>query len=91
MKLAILADIHGNGEARRAVLADLDAHTSASLSAGGGANRLFVLGDVVLLGPDPGEVVTLLMERDAIGVYGNTDRFLLATDWNRFEPSWHRR
>ena len=39
MKLAVLADIHGNGEALRAVLADLDAHTSASLSASDGADR----------------------------------------------------
>ena len=86
MKLALLANIHGNGEALRAVLADLDEHTSASLSASGGADRLLVLGDIVLLGPDPGEVVALLMARDAIGVYGNTDRFLLTTDWSRFEP-----
>ncbi len=86
MKLALLADIHGNGEALRAVLADLDAHTSASLSASGGADKLVHLGDVVLPGPDPGEVVELLLERDAIGVYGNTDRFLLDTDWRTFEP-----
>ena len=86
MKLAVLADIHGNGEALRAVLADLDAHTSASLSASDGADRLLVLGDLVLLGPDPGEVVALLMARDAVGVYGNTDRFLLDTDWSRFDP-----
>ena len=78
MNLAVLADIHGNGEALRAVLADLDAH--------GGADRLLVLGDLVLLGPDPGEVVALLMARDAVGVYGNTDRFLLDTDWSRFDP-----
>lgn len=78
MRLAVLADVHGNGEALRAVLTDLDER--------GGADRLLVLGDVVLLGPDPGEVVELLMARDAVGVCGNTDRFLLATDWRGFEP-----
>ncbi|MDY6875286.1 MAG: metallophosphoesterase family protein [Chloroflexota bacterium] len=78
MRLAVLADIHGNGEALRAVMADLDGR--------GGADRLLVLGDIVLLGPDPGEVVELLLERDALGVYGNTDCFLLATDWFAFEP-----
>ena len=78
MRLAVLADIHGNGEALRAVLADLDAC--------GRADRLLVLGDVVLLGPDPAEVVESLLERDAIGVAGNTDRFLLATDWRACEP-----
>jgi putative phosphoesterase len=78
LRLAALADVHGNAEAMRAVLADLDAC--------GGADRLLVLGDVVLLGPDPGEVVELLLERDAIGVAGNIDRFLLATDWRACEP-----
>jgi len=78
MKLALLADVHGNGDGLRAVLADLDER--------GGADRLLLLGDIVLLGPDPGEVVELLMARNAIGVYGNIDRFLLATDWHAFEP-----
>jgi predicted phosphodiesterase len=73
-----LADIHGNGDALRAVLADLDER--------GGADRILVLGDVVLLGPDPGKVVELLMARDAVGVYGNADRFLLDTNWRAFEP-----
>jgi putative phosphoesterase len=78
MRLAVLADIHGNASALRAVLAHLDIR--------GGADRLLVLGDIVLLGPDPAEVVEHLMERGAIGVYGNTDRFLLDTDWSAFEP-----
>jgi putative phosphoesterase len=78
MKLAALADIHGNGGALRAVLTDLDEH--------GGADHLIALGDVVLLGPDPGDVVERLMARDAIGITGNTDRFLLDTDWRALEP-----
>jgi putative phosphoesterase len=77
-KFAVLADIHGNGDALQAVLADLDEC--------GGVDRLLVLGDIVLLGPDPGRVVELLMARDPIGVYGNTDRFLLDTDWLNFQP-----
>ena len=78
MRLAVLADVHGNASALRAVLADLDIR--------GGCDRLVVLGDIVLLGPDPAEVVEHLMERGAIGVHGNTDRFLLDTDWVAFEP-----
>lgn len=65
MKLAALADVHGNGAALRAVLNDL--------SGCGGADHLLVLGDVVLLGPDPGDVAERLMAWDAIGVTGNTD------------------
>jgi putative phosphoesterase len=78
MRLAVLADIHGNVSALRAVLADLGSQ--------GGADQLLVLGDIVLLGPDPAEVVQHLMEQQAIGVYGNTDRFLLDRDWSAFEP-----
>ena len=77
-RFAVLGDLHGNGDALRAVLTDLDEC--------GGADRLLVLGDIVLLGPDPGEAVQLLMARDAVGVYGNTDLFLLQTDWLSFDP-----
>ena len=49
MRLAVLAEIHGNGEALRALPADLDEH--------GGAARILVLGAVILPGPNPGEVV----------------------------------
>ncbi|MGD2146210.1 MAG: metallophosphoesterase family protein [Anaerolineae bacterium] len=77
MRLALLADIHGNGSALRAVLADLDRQ--------GGADCLLVLGDIVLLGPDPAEVVEHLMRRAALAVYGNTDLFLLERDWVGFE------
>jgi putative phosphoesterase len=77
MKFALLADIHGNVDALRAVLADIDKR---------GADQFLVMGDIVLLGPDPREVVELLMARDAIGIYGNIDRFLLNTDWHAFEP-----
>jgi putative phosphoesterase len=76
-RFALLADVHGNGDALHAVLADLDER--------GGADQLLVLGDIVLLGPDPGKVVELLMARDSIGVYGNVDQFLLGADWHAFE------
>jgi len=77
MRVALLADIHGNGSALRAVLADLDGQ--------GGADCLLVLGDIVLLGPDPAEVVEHLMQRAALAVHGNTDLFLLDRDWAHFE------
>jgi putative phosphoesterase len=78
MRIAVLADIHGNVSALQAVLADLEVE--------GGADQLLVLGDIVLLGPDPRGVVELLMDRGAVAVYGNTDRFLLDTDWRSFQP-----
>jgi putative phosphoesterase len=78
VRLAVLADVHANVEALRAVLTDLDAR--------GGADQLLVAGDVALLGPDPQEVIELLMVREAVAVYGNVDHFLLETDWHAFEP-----
>ncbi|NLF02936.1 MAG: metallophosphoesterase family protein [Anaerolineales bacterium] len=78
VRLAVLADIHGNGQALRAVLADLDGL--------GGADHVLVLGDVALLGPQPAEVVRLLLERGAIGVCGNHERFLFRFNWREAEP-----
>ncbi len=62
MRLAILSDIHGNLEALKAVLADLDAQA---------VDRAASLGDVVGYGPQPEEVVRLLRERGIPSVMGN--------------------
>ena len=67
MKLALLADIHGNLPALRACLA----HAEAA-----GAQRFAVLGDLVGYGPDPGAVVDWAVDaaRDgALLVRGNHD------------------
>ena len=45
MKIAILSDIHGNSIALRSVLDDIKAQ--------GGADIIWVIGDLVALGPDP--------------------------------------
>ncbi|MDZ4769450.1 MAG: metallophosphoesterase family protein [Chloroflexota bacterium] len=49
MKLAVLSDIHGNLTALEAVLADLEAV--------GGADHLWILGDLALMGARPAECV----------------------------------
>lgn len=51
MKLGVVADIHGNDVALRAVLEDAD-HL--------GVDRWWALGDLVLFGPRPAEVLELL-------------------------------
>jgi predicted phosphodiesterase len=69
MKLGVVADIHGNDEALRAVLAD---------AAGFGVDRWWALGDLVLFGPRPAEVLELLRELPGIAMLrGNTDRYVL--------------
>lgn len=68
MRLAIIADIHGNADALQAVLEDLTQR---------GAERIIVNGDVVNRGPDSVEVLeTLLMRDDVEFTLGNHDDFL---------------
>ena len=62
MRLAVLSDIHGNIEALRVVLADIDAL---------GITAVVSLGDNVGYGPRPEEVVALLRERAVPSVMGN--------------------
>src|ERR1700735_1701857 len=69
MRLGIMADIHGNDVALRAVLDD-----AATCQVG----RWWVLGDLVLFGPRPAEVLGLLGSLpEAELLRGNCDRFVL--------------
>jgi predicted phosphodiesterase len=71
MRLGLIADIHGNAFALRAVLAELDRI---------GVDGIYCLGDVASPGPWPAETIALLAERDILSVLGNTDEWLLAPD-----------
>jgi predicted phosphodiesterase len=69
VKLGVIADIHGNDVALRAVLAD---------AARSDVDRWWALGDLVLFGPRPAEVLELLQGLPGIGMLrGNTDRYVL--------------
>ena len=69
MRLGIIADIHGNDVALRAVLKDA-AHLAV--------DRWWALGDLVLFGPRPAEVLALLQGMPGISMLrGNTDRYVL--------------
>lgn len=86
MPTAIISDIHGNAEALRAVLADIDTR---------GADRILCLGDVVGYGPDPLECVDLVRSRCAWCLMGNHDFAVLyePTNFNEIaEPAayWSR-
>ena len=70
LKIAILADIHGNSLALDAVLQDIQSR--------GGVNEYWVLGDLAALGPDPlGVLQRLAALPEAHFIRGNTDRFLV--------------
>jgi putative phosphoesterase len=70
MKVAILADIHGNNVALEAVLKDLEHQ--------GGVDHVVVAGDLFTFGPAPNEVLARLQQLpSACFLLGNTDRYLL--------------
>jgi len=72
MRLGVIADVHGNEVALRAVLAD---------AAGCRVDRWWVLGDLVLFGPRPAEAVGLLRSLPGVEMLsGNTDRYVLTGD-----------
>jgi predicted phosphodiesterase len=69
MRMGIIADIHGNDLALRAVLKDADRLA---------VDRWWALGDLVLFGPRPAEVLDLLRGLPGISMLrGNTDRYVL--------------
>ena len=62
MKIAIIADIHSNLEALKAVLEDI--HTE-------GVDQIIALGDIIGYGPDPKEVTRLVRQNNIISILGN--------------------
>jgi predicted phosphodiesterase len=68
MKIALVADIHGNVVALDRVLAILDEELP---------DQIVCLGDVAAKGPAPREVVERLMARDWIFIMGNTDEWMI--------------
>jgi predicted phosphodiesterase len=79
MRLAILADIHGNLPALEAVLAD-----AAQLN----VDRILVAGDVVD-GPYPLETLQALLARRSWMIQGNREKYFLAYDRGNVPAAWH--
>jgi predicted phosphodiesterase len=78
MRLGVLADIHGNAMALDAVLAD---------ASGMDVDAWWALGDSVLFGPRPVEVLETLTDLPGISfVMGNTDRYVVTGE----QPEPHR-
>lgn len=75
MRVAIIADVHGNYRALQAVLAD---------SARMGVGRIYSLGDNIGYGPEPEDVVRTLIEHRVVSVMGNHELGL-------FSPNYFKR
>jgi predicted phosphodiesterase len=68
MRIGLIADLHGNPIALRAVLTALEQE---------GIDHFVCLGDVAMLGPDPCGVLTQLRRLDCPVVMGNSDAWAL--------------
>lgn len=69
MRIALLADVHGNSLALNAVLEDIETQ--------GGVDEYWFLGDYVAIGPDPVGVLRRLSAlTKARFIRGNTDRYV---------------
>ena len=68
MKIAVISDIHGNMEAIKAVFEDIENQ---------GYERIFVLGDYAMAGPEPNKAIDYFIEKlsnDKFSmIQGNTD------------------
>src|SRR5215471_2250759 len=73
---AVISDIHGNAEALKTVLADIDARK---------LERIICLGDIVGYGPEPLECVDLVRQRCEWSLMGNHDFGVLYEPTN-FNP-----
>lgn len=67
MRIALIADIHGNHIALQTVLDRIDAS---------GVDQIVCLGDAAMMGPQPDEVLTTLRTRGIPTVMGNTDAWI---------------
>jgi putative phosphoesterase len=74
MKIVIVADIHGNHDALRALPDDY--------------GELWVLGDLVNYGPEPREVVETVMASAAVVVRGNHDHAVAHDDDSRWSSRY---
>ena len=78
MRLAIIADIHGNIEALRQVLDDID---------GSEVDSTINIGDMIGYGPEPEEVVALIRKRGIVSILGNHELAVIDKDLqDQFTP-----
>ena len=82
MKIGVIADIHGNASALKAVLADIDKR--------GDIEHIYCLGDMIGIGPDTNEVLEILFARvDISMITGNHDEAILALLTGKEHPPSH--
>ncbi|MDP5274939.1 metallophosphoesterase family protein [Chengkuizengella axinellae] len=82
MKFAVIADIHGNATALRAVLNEIDNKKETE--------HIFCLGDMIAIGPDSNEVLEILFSREDVSmITENHDEAVLALLKGEEHPESH--
>ena len=80
MKIAVISDIHGNMEAIKAVMSDIKKQK---------CDKIFVLGDYAMAGPEPKAAVHYFMEkinnRNFVMIQGNTDLMIANFDFDLYD------
>jgi predicted phosphodiesterase len=71
MRIAFLADIHGNGVALEAALRDIERQR---------VDQTICLGDVAMGGPQPRECLSLIQALNCPVIMGNTDEWLIGEE-----------
>ena len=88
MKIAIISDIHGNLEALKTVIKDIESKN---------INKIFCLGDIIAKGSHPKECIKLIREKCEVVLQGNCDLYYASdidlsngssTDIDRY--NWNR-
>lgn len=77
MLVGLIADVHSNVVALKAVLSILDAV---------GAEKILHAGDIIGYNPYPDETVGLFKKKKIISILGNHDRALITEDTSDFNP-----
>jgi len=75
MRIAVISDIHGNLEAFRQVLTDIDQSK---------IDRIVSLGDSIGYGPEPEEVLNLVQSRNIDNILGNHERSILDETYRQY-------
>lgn len=80
MKIAVISDIHGNMEAIEAVMTDIENKN---------CDKIFVLGDFAMAGPEPKSAVEYFMEKTDdekfVMIQGNTDAMIVEYNFDLYD------
>ena len=80
-RIAVISDIHANVVALEAVLEDIEKRK---------IDRIFCLGDIVLKGASPCEVVDIVREKCEIVVKGNCDELVVNAPEESKSRKWYK-